>query len=177
MARSLYPVCRARHARSDGEGARLAGGRWNSPGRAVVYMAESVALAVLENLVHMSAQDFHYRLRLGCGRSPRQPDHRDRAGSPSSGRSAGTEVPRPRRLVDRFQKVSRARSAIRGRNRRAYLSAQPGTSGLRADRCRPAGAVSLRSPPVSPGLTLTVLVDTGTGCQVQHSHSTRRSAG
>ena len=58
MARSIYRVCRARYARLDGEGARLAGGRWNSPGRAVVYMAESVALAVLENLVHMSRQDF-----------------------------------------------------------------------------------------------------------------------
>jgi RES domain-containing protein len=58
MARTMYRVCRARHARLDGEGARLAGGRWNSPGRAVVYMAESVALAVLENLVHMSPQDF-----------------------------------------------------------------------------------------------------------------------
>src|SRR5207253_5425203 len=45
-------------ARLDGEGASLAGGRWNSLGRAVVYMAESVALAVLENLVHMSRQDF-----------------------------------------------------------------------------------------------------------------------
>jgi RES domain-containing protein len=58
MARGVYRVCRARHARLDGEGARLVGGRWNSPGRAVVYMAESVALAVLENLVHMSRQDF-----------------------------------------------------------------------------------------------------------------------
>ena len=58
MARTIYRVCRARRARLDGEGARLAGGRWNSPGRAVVYMAESVALAVLENLVHMSPQDF-----------------------------------------------------------------------------------------------------------------------
>ena len=34
------------------------GGRWNSPGRPVVYMAQSVALAVLENLVHMSRQDY-----------------------------------------------------------------------------------------------------------------------
>ena len=58
MARTIYRVCRARNARLDGEGARLAGGRWNSPGRAVVYMTESVALAVLENLVHMSPQDF-----------------------------------------------------------------------------------------------------------------------
>jgi RES domain-containing protein len=58
MARRVYRVCRARYARLDGEGARLVGGRWNSPGYAVVYMAESVALAVLENLVHMSRQDF-----------------------------------------------------------------------------------------------------------------------
>ena len=58
MARRVYRVCRARYARLDGAGARLAGGRWNSPGRAVVYMAETVALAVLENLVHMSRQDF-----------------------------------------------------------------------------------------------------------------------
>lgn len=58
MARRVYRVCRARYARLDGEGARLVGGRWNSSGRAVVYMAESVALAVLENLVHMSRQDF-----------------------------------------------------------------------------------------------------------------------
>ena len=58
MARRSYRVCRARYARLDGEGARYAGGRWNSTGRAVVYMAESVALAVLENLAHMSRQDF-----------------------------------------------------------------------------------------------------------------------
>jgi RES domain-containing protein len=58
VVRRVYRVCRARYARLDGEGARRVGGRWNSPGRAVVYMAESVALAVLENLVHMSRQDF-----------------------------------------------------------------------------------------------------------------------
>ncbi len=37
----------------EGEGARLYGGRWNSPGRAVVYAAESIALAALELLVHV----------------------------------------------------------------------------------------------------------------------------
>jgi RES domain-containing protein len=58
MTRSVYRVCRARYARLDGEGARLVGGRWNSPGRAVAYMAESVVLAILENLVHMPRQDF-----------------------------------------------------------------------------------------------------------------------
>jgi len=58
MARRIFRVCRARYARLDGEGARRVGGRWNLPGKPVVYMAESIALAVLENLVHMSKQDF-----------------------------------------------------------------------------------------------------------------------
>jgi RES domain-containing protein len=35
-----------------GEGARIAGGRWNSPGLPAIYAAESLALAVLEILVH-----------------------------------------------------------------------------------------------------------------------------
>ena len=36
-----------------GEGARRAGGRWNYPGTAMVYTAESLALAALEVLVHL----------------------------------------------------------------------------------------------------------------------------
>jgi RES domain-containing protein len=56
--RRVFRVCRARYARLDGTRARRVGGRWNSSGRAVVYMAESIALAVLENLVHMTRQDF-----------------------------------------------------------------------------------------------------------------------
>jgi RES domain-containing protein len=39
----------------DGEGARLHGGRWNSPGTALVYTAESQALAALELLVHLQS--------------------------------------------------------------------------------------------------------------------------
>lgn len=39
----------------DGEGARLYGGRWNSPGTAVVYTAQSESLAALELLVHLQA--------------------------------------------------------------------------------------------------------------------------
>lgn len=35
------------------EGARLYGGRWNSPGVSVVYFAESISLAVLDVLVHL----------------------------------------------------------------------------------------------------------------------------
>lgn len=58
MSLRVYRVCRSVHARLDGEGAKRVGGRWNSPGHAVVYMAQSVSLAVLENLVHMSKEDF-----------------------------------------------------------------------------------------------------------------------
>lgn len=58
MSRRIFRVCRSIHASLDGEGAKRAGGRWNSPGRPVVYMAETVSLAVLENLVHMTREDF-----------------------------------------------------------------------------------------------------------------------
>ena len=40
-----------------GEGARLYGGRWNSPGTPLVYMAESQSLAALEMLVHLESQE------------------------------------------------------------------------------------------------------------------------
>ncbi len=39
----------------DGEGARLYGGRWNNPGTAVIYTAQSQSLAALELLVHLQA--------------------------------------------------------------------------------------------------------------------------
>lgn len=42
----------ARFPLFDGTGARLYGGRWNSPGRAVIYAAETYAGAILEILAH-----------------------------------------------------------------------------------------------------------------------------
>ena len=36
-----------------GEGARILGGRWNSKGTRIVYLADSLALAALELLVHI----------------------------------------------------------------------------------------------------------------------------
>jgi RES domain-containing protein len=45
IARLVYPQL-------DGEGARINGARWNSPGMPVVYTAGSLALAIVELLVH-----------------------------------------------------------------------------------------------------------------------------
>lgn len=50
-----WRIVKAKYAASafDGEGARIAGGRWNSRGRSVIYTSESAALAALELLVHL----------------------------------------------------------------------------------------------------------------------------
>jgi RES domain-containing protein len=50
-----------------GTGARLTGGRWNSPGRPVVYTSASMSLAVLETVVHLKSSTFpfaRYLVRL-----------------------------------------------------------------------------------------------------------------
>lgn len=47
----IYRLCKEKYATLDGYGAFLYGGRWNSPGKAVVYAAENRALAALEFLV------------------------------------------------------------------------------------------------------------------------------
>jgi RES domain-containing protein len=50
----LWRLTKPEHAPGlDGEGARLWGGRWNSPRVAMVYTASSLALAALEMLVHL----------------------------------------------------------------------------------------------------------------------------
>jgi RES domain-containing protein len=63
---TAWRVVKARFASTafSGDGAKREGGRWNSPGVPVVYLAESRALAVLEVLVHLNANEFlkHYRV-------------------------------------------------------------------------------------------------------------------
>lgn len=47
-----FRIADRRHPIFDGAGARLYGGRWNSPGQAMIYASESYAGALLEVLAH-----------------------------------------------------------------------------------------------------------------------------
>jgi RES domain-containing protein len=49
-----FRIADMRHNIFDGQGAMLHGARWNSPGRRVIYAAETYAGALLEILVHAS---------------------------------------------------------------------------------------------------------------------------
>ena len=52
---TIYRIVKEKRADTamDGNGARLYGGRWNSIGRPVVYVAGSESLAILKILVHL----------------------------------------------------------------------------------------------------------------------------
>ena len=50
----VYRLAKAKHTHDlSGDGARIAGGRWNEKGTAVVYASQSRALATVEYLVHV----------------------------------------------------------------------------------------------------------------------------
>lgn len=50
----VYRFCRRRHAGDlSGTGARLVGGRWNSPGVAMLYTSENRSLALSEYWIHV----------------------------------------------------------------------------------------------------------------------------
>ena len=60
---TAYRIVKARHAGTafSGEGARIAGGRWNLPGDAVVYASASLALAAIETFIHLGDDALHIR--------------------------------------------------------------------------------------------------------------------
>ena len=68
---TAHRIAKARHAGTafSGEGARIAGGRWNRPGEAVVYASASLALAAIETFVHLGddalhIQFVHFRIEI-----------------------------------------------------------------------------------------------------------------
>jgi len=50
---TIIRLCRSRYSPKDATGAKLYGGRWNSPGHEVLYASSTLALAYLEVLVHI----------------------------------------------------------------------------------------------------------------------------
>jgi RES domain-containing protein len=57
-----WRLASSRYRPLTGEGARLVGGRWNSPGLPLVYSSESLALCLAECLVHIPSRlpaDYH----------------------------------------------------------------------------------------------------------------------
>jgi len=67
---TAWRICKRRYAATafDGEGAKRFGGRLNSKGVAIVYTAESVALAALEMLVHLESADLLARYLVRSAR-------------------------------------------------------------------------------------------------------------
>lgn len=59
----IWRLALGRFHELDGEGARLYGGRWNSPGIPLVYAATHITLALLEQLVHLDAKRLPVALR------------------------------------------------------------------------------------------------------------------
>jgi RES domain-containing protein len=53
--RHAYRIVKRSYAKQafNGKGARLAGGRWNSPGQRAVYLSSTLSLAAMETFVHL----------------------------------------------------------------------------------------------------------------------------
>lgn len=49
----MWRLCRKKYVAFDGEGSRIAGGRWNRRGTAMVYTSATLSLAVLEYFVNL----------------------------------------------------------------------------------------------------------------------------
>ncbi len=66
MIHTAWRITKRKHARTafSGSGARRYGGRWNSPGTAIVYTAQNRSLAVLEILVHLESPELLQKYAL-----------------------------------------------------------------------------------------------------------------
>jgi RES domain-containing protein len=59
MKVTAWRITNKKHAAEafSGEGAKLFGGRWNPPGHAAIYAADSLSLAILELIVHLDEDE------------------------------------------------------------------------------------------------------------------------
>lgn len=106
-----WRIVRAKYAATgfDGEGARLYGGRWNSPGTRLVYTSATLSLAALETLVHLNPPVFFKYVAIPIEFEEALVEIVTAAGLPAD----WTEEPPPfagQRLGDEW--VSEARSAV-----------------------------------------------------------------
>jgi RES domain-containing protein len=71
---TAWRLVKSRHSAAafDGEGARLHGGRWNSPGTRVAYASDSIALAALEVLAHLQSTAVLQSYSLAAIRFPEE---------------------------------------------------------------------------------------------------------
>lgn len=110
-----YRIAKARyrHVAFSGEGARIAGGRWNFPGARVVYCSDSLALAAMELFVHIGDEGLairfvYFRILIPSGvridrcakpprrwraEPPQEPSMRYGSAWIARGRTAVLEVP------------------------------------------------------------------------------------
>lgn len=61
----VYRLTREKYQNDlSGTGAYIAGGRWNSKGNAILYTSSSIALCLVEILVHINAEDIPNDLKI-----------------------------------------------------------------------------------------------------------------
>jgi RES domain-containing protein len=109
--RQAWRIVKARHEGTafDGEGARIYGGRWNSPGTRLVYASATLSLAALESLVHLNPPVAFKWVAIPVSFEERLVEVMSLAGLPADWTE---EPPPPSTMEVGDQWVKQARSAV-----------------------------------------------------------------
>ena len=164
---SGWRIDKPRRNAFSGEGAKRFGGRWNSPGVAVVYLSEHQSLAALEIFVHLQPLLPHDKyLAYFVEWDEAQMEQLSAKKLPPDWR-ASPPGPATMQLGDQW--VAEARSAVLARPECDRTGGEKFSSQPRPPEIRPAapaqaGRVHLRSPPRwSLGKSVTTAPATGGG--------------